>query len=78
MWLIVRYGVHEMLQYLSTFCNFYVYSHGFKEYIMAILNIIDPEEKFFKNREYTVVAPKDQEEQRMMNFNRKRFTDFRD
>ena len=78
MWLIVRYGVQEVLQYLSTFCNFYVYSHGFKEYILAILSIIDPEEKFFKNREYTVVAPKDQEEQRMMNFNRKRFTDFRD
>ena len=78
MWLIVRFGVHEMLEYLSSFCNFYVYSHGFKEYIMEILNKIDPEEKYFKNREQTVVAPKDQVEQQMMNLNRKRFTDFRD
>ena len=44
---------------------------------MAILNIIDPEERFFKNRELTVLAPKNQEEQRTMNYNRKRFTDFK-
>ena len=61
MWLIVRYGVKEMLEYLSTFCDFYVYSHGFKEYIMAILEQIDPDEKYFKNRDYTVVAPSDQQ-----------------
>ena len=78
MWLIVRYGVREMLDYLSTFCNFYVYSHGFKEYIMEILNKIDPEEKYFKNREQTVVAPHDQVEQQTMNRNRKRLLDFRD
>ena len=62
MWLIVRYGVHEMLDFLSGFCNFYVYSHGFKEYISAILTKIDPTEKYFKNREYTVLAPKDSSE----------------
>lgn len=78
MWLIVRIGVPEMLQYMSTFCNFYVYSHGFKEYILAILNIIDPEEKYFKNREVTVLAPKDHEEQRYMNVSRKKFIDFKD
>ena len=59
MWVIVRYGVMEMLEYLSTFCEFFVYSHGFKEYIMAILEQIDPNEKYFKNRDYTVVAPRD-------------------
>jgi len=78
MWLIIRYGVYEMLEYLSTFCNFYVYSHGFREYIMTILDVLDPEEEFFKNREYTVIAPKNPEEQRMMNSHRKRFIDFRD
>lgn len=62
MWLIVRYGVYEMLAYLSTFCNFYVYSHGFREYILAILDIIDPDEVYFKNREFTVIAPRNKEE----------------
>ena len=55
--LIVRYGVKEMLELLSTFCDFFVYSHGLKVYIMAILEQIDPDEKYFKNREYTVIAP---------------------
>ena len=47
MWLVVRFGVYEMLDYLNTFCNFYVYSHGLKEYIAEILKAIDPEEKYF-------------------------------
>ena len=59
MWLIVRYGVFELLDYLNTFCNFYVYSHGFHTYIKEILNKIDPDEKYFKNREQTVITPKD-------------------
>ena len=42
-WLVVRFGVQEMLEYLSTFCDFYVYSHGFYEYVLAILDHIDPE-----------------------------------
>ena len=58
MWLIVRYGVKEALDFLSTFCNFYVYSHGFQEYIDTILDKIDPEQRWFKNREKTVLAPK--------------------
>ena len=37
MWLIVRYNVPQMLQYLHDFCTFYVYSHGLYEYVMAIL-----------------------------------------
>lgn len=37
MWLVLRYGVIEMLDYLSTFCDFFVYSHGFHDYITIIL-----------------------------------------
>ena len=57
---IVREGVQEMLDFLSEFCNFYVYSHGLKEYILKVLNVLDPDQKYFKNRERTVLAPKDQ------------------
>ena len=42
MWIILRFGVIEMLDYLSTFCNLYVYSLGIKSYIYSILDIIDP------------------------------------
>ena len=41
--LIVREGVYEMLEYLAPFCTFFVYSHGLREYIERILDIIDPE-----------------------------------
>ena len=51
-----------MLELLSEFCNLYVYSHGMKPYILEVLKIIDPDEKFFKDRERTVLAPKDEEE----------------
>lgn len=54
---MVRHGVHELLEFLNTFCTFYVYSHGMKEYIMKILEVLDPDEKYFKNREQTVIAP---------------------
>jgi hypothetical protein len=57
MWLIIRYGVPQALEYLSKFCNFYVYSHGLSHYIDEILKLIDPNEKYFKNREFTVLAP---------------------
>ena len=57
MWVIVRYGVLEMLEYLSTFCNLYVYSLGIKDYIYAILDIIDPNSTFFKNRSERIVCP---------------------
>lgn len=59
MCVIVREGVPEMLDFLSEFCTFYVYSHGLKEYIMKVLNVLDPDQKYFKNRERTVLAPKD-------------------
>lgn len=65
MWLVVRYGVLEMLEYLSTFCNFYVYSHGLKAYIDVILEKLDPEGKYFKDRHATVLAPKDIAGQKM-------------
>jgi hypothetical protein len=42
MLLIVREGIYEMFEYLEPFCTFYVYSHGIKEYIDKILELIDP------------------------------------
>jgi hypothetical protein len=63
MWLVVRFGVFEMLDYLKTFCNFYVYSHGLHEYIQEILKAIDPDMKYFTNLKTTVVAPRDGTEQ---------------
>lgn len=43
MWLVVRFGVPQALEYLSTFCTFYVYSHGLHHYVSEILNLIDPD-----------------------------------
>ena len=63
LFLFVRFGVPEMLEYLSTFCNFYVYSHGLRPYIDEILKVLDPDEKYFKNRNATVLAPLNQIEQ---------------
>ena len=77
MWLIVRYGVREMLDYLCDFCDFYVYSHGFHDYVMAILQAIDPAQKYFKDRLRTVLAPKTPEEQLFMFQNHKKFSDFK-
>lgn len=48
-----------MLEYLHPFCNFYVYSHGLKDYVMEVLKIIDPDEKYFKDRSTKVLAPVD-------------------
>lgn len=48
-----------MLEFLSEFCEFYVYSHGVLEYVLKILAILDPEEKYFKERNLRVIAPKD-------------------
>lgn len=59
MFIVVREGVYEMLELLHEFCTFYVYSHGFKEYILKILEILDPNQKYFKDRERTVLAPID-------------------
>ena len=38
----IREGVKEMLEFLSEFCNIYVYSHGMKSYIMEVLKVLDP------------------------------------
>lgn len=61
--LVVRQGTLEMLEYLSLFCNLYVYSHGLREYIMTILDEIDPKQRFFPARNYRVIAPRDKAEQ---------------
>ena len=40
--LVVRAGVTEMLEKLSSFCTLYAYSHGLKEYVLKILEKVDP------------------------------------
>lgn len=76
MTLVIREGVYEMLEYLASFCNLYAYSHGLKDYIMAILNVIDPYEKFFMKRSERVVAPVDNAEQYLFIQKHKGFKDF--
>ena len=66
-----------MLEYLHTFCNFFVYSHGLKSYVHEILKKLDPENKYFKDREKTFLAPIDAKMQNEMNQNRKSMTDFK-
>jgi len=59
--LIVRQGVQRMLKFLSQFCVLYAYSHGVKEYIMKILDKIDPDCEFFNRSR--VLAPETQQQQ---------------
>ncbi|TNV79554.1 hypothetical protein FGO68_gene12471 [Halteria grandinella] len=63
----IRQGVREMLDTLSEFCTFYVYSHGMMDYINNILNLLDPNLKWFQERHKRVIAPRDLQE-------RERFT----
>lgn len=62
MTLVVREGIYEMFEYLAPFCTFFIYSHGLKQYIHKILDVIDPEHKYFTNREERVLAPRDTHE----------------
>ena len=78
MCLVTRHGIYEMFEYLSSFCNFYAYSHGMKEYVLKILDIIDPDQKYFLKREERVLAPETPDEQATMRENHKRFLDFKD
>lgn len=78
MFIMVRAGVEEMLSYLSDFCTFYVYSHGLKPYITEVLKLIDPEMKYFKDRDRTVLAPADSEEQQKFQLKKKSVTDLLD
>lgn len=77
MLLIVREGIYEMFEYLEPFCTFYVYSHGLKEYIDKILEIIDPTQRWFKKRHERVLAPAGPEQQREMKIRGKSFEDFK-
>lgn len=72
--LVVRQGTRELLDFLSKFCTLYVYSHGVKEYIMKILDILDPEEIYF-DRKSRVLAPENQVEQLRFKENGKSITD---
>jgi len=78
MLVFVRQGVLEMLEFLSEFCNFYIYSHGFKEYIMNVLQILDPEYKYFPNRDLSVIAPADENDRANFLKNGKSIYDFKD
>ena len=42
MTLVIRQGVDEMLEFLSQFCNLFAYSHGQKDYVLKILDLVDP------------------------------------
>lgn len=53
----LRNGVREMLDVLSEFCTLFVYSHGLLGYIHKILDKIDPEERWFQDRERRIIAP---------------------
>lgn len=70
--LIIRQGALEMLEYLSLFCNLYIYSHGLRGYIMEILEQIDPKQRFFPDRNYRVIAPIDDIEREKFRTNRKK------
>ena len=48
-----------MLEFLSEFCTLFVYSHGIKSYIDGVLKVLDPEERFFLERDKRVLAPRD-------------------
>lgn len=67
-----------MLKYLSSFCTFYAYSHGLRGYILEILDLIDPEEEYFKERATRVLAPLDDAHQKKLRQDHKSLTDFRD
>lgn len=56
---VVRSGVNLMLERLAPFCEFYCYSHGLRSYVLKILNLLDPEVKWFKDRNVRVLAPRD-------------------
>lgn len=61
--LIIRDGVIQMLERLQSFCEFYAYSHGVHNYVMKIIEKLDPDQKYFKQREQRVLAPKDPDQQ---------------
>lgn len=59
LFLSLRKNTTDLLEYLGSFCNLYVYSHGLKEYVLKILSVIDPHELYFKERHIRVLAPHD-------------------
>lgn len=77
MTLVMREGIEEMFEFLEPFCTFYVYSHGLRGYIDKILDFIDPQQRYFKNRHERVLAPHNQPEQNYMRHTGKSFRDFK-
>lgn len=45
-WFVLRDGVHEFIKKLSSVANLLVNTKGRIEYALALLDIIDPEEKY--------------------------------
>ena len=52
-----------MFEFLEPFCTFYVYSHGLRNYIDKILDVLDPGMRYFRERHERVIAPRNQQEQ---------------
>jgi len=65
-----------MLDFLSQFCTFYVYSHGTRDYVLKILEFLDPDQKYFFERDERVLAPRTIAEQEKFRACRKRLADF--
>lgn len=42
LWLFKRNGLDQFIEFVSQFCNLYVFSKGYKQYIYKILETIDP------------------------------------
>jgi hypothetical protein len=77
MTVVVREGVYEMLEFLEPFCNFYVYSHGLKDYVLKLLEVVDPYQRFIVQRSQRVLAPVDCHEQADFAKRGKGFLDFK-
>jgi CTD small phosphatase-like protein 2 len=50
--ILIRPGLFEFLQKISEYFEIIVFTAGVKEYADAVLNYLDPEDKFFKYRFY--------------------------
>ena len=57
MFVIGRPSLWTFLKHTSEFCNIYLYTHGIKEYAEAVIEAIDPEQRYFSpKRLYALTA----------------------
>ena len=50
MFVIGRPFLWTFLRHMSEFCNIYLYTHGIKEYAEAVIEAIDPEQRYFSSK----------------------------